>query len=136
VSDQDLRESVVRQFRAAADSYQISQIGPGDARAIADLLETPQPMADREALVKVINDVAVATGLAKYFKSGGVEDPSDLEEFVAAVMELIRPMPTHKQIVEALAKSGYVTAGHTYQIKAQAGDIAQTVLALINGTAK
>jgi len=56
MSDQDLRESVVRQFRAAADSYQISQIGPGDARAIADLLEAPQPVVDREAILDVITD--------------------------------------------------------------------------------
>jgi hypothetical protein len=49
-----LRESVVRQFRAAADNYQISQIGPGDARAIADLLDSPQPVVDREALAKAV----------------------------------------------------------------------------------
>jgi hypothetical protein len=43
----------------------------------------PRPVVDREALVKAIHDVAVATDLAKYFKHG------DLRRFADAILALL-----------------------------------------------
>lgn len=59
MSDQTLRESVAAQMRAAADNYQISTIGPGDARQIADLLDAPVP-------AQVERDRATATHSAPF----------------------------------------------------------------------
>lgn len=62
MSDQTLRESVAAQMRAAADNYQISTIGPGDARQIADLLDGTTPVQVEitdEAVEAVMRDLAL-----------------------------------------------------------------------------
>jgi hypothetical protein len=49
----------------------------------------PRPMPSWEQIEKVVADVAAATGLAAYFKSGTLTDPSDLDEFTNAFHALL-----------------------------------------------
>jgi hypothetical protein len=106
----------------------------------------PQPVVDRAAVRTAVEETAAATGLAKYFKAGGAEDPSDVEEFVAAVMELARPMPTREALVRAIDPDafdeGKSRSKHPAAVvqwaarRHMAYNAADAVLALINGTAK
>jgi hypothetical protein len=130
---QDLHAGVVTQFRRHG------QYALADARAALETaapLLGPRPLLDQQALAKAINDVAVSTGLAKYFKSGTAADPSDVEEFVFAVTEVARPMPTREQIAEVITARTLVEDelfGLTPGTVEHSRALAAAVLALLNG---
>jgi len=96
------------------------------ARAVLEA--APQPVVDREAVKRVINE-------ARALPATHSSEPS-----VEAVMELARPMPTREQIAEALMKvrvsTGEFAVGGKAVFHGVHNELADAVLALINGSAK
>lgn len=62
----------------------------GHCRSLADaVVPLARPMPTREQIEQAVSDAAAATGLAAYFKSGSLTDPSDLDEFIHAIEVLL-----------------------------------------------
>lgn len=57
--------------------------------AITSVMELARPMPTQEQIEQTVADAAAATGLARYFKSGSLTDPSDLDEFTHAFEVLL-----------------------------------------------